>query len=211
MPAILLVMTVLGVMFLGIAGPTEAAAVGALGSMVLAWWRGSLSFAMVTTSSNETLKATTMILWIALSSLMFVSVYAGIGGDKLVQSLLVDLDIPPVAVLSIMMVIIFLLGTVMDPVGIIFLTTPIFVPIVVELGYSPLYYGALLIINLEMSYLTPPFGYNIFYLKSVAPPGVTIREIYAATPPFIALQALGLVLCAAFPFIITWLPDFVFG
>jgi len=115
MPAILLVMTVLGVMFLGIAGPTEAAAVGALGSMVLAWWRGSLDLPMVRAASNETLKATTMILWIALSSLMFVSVYAGIGGDKLVQSLLVDLDVPPVAVLSIMMVIIFLLGTVMDP------------------------------------------------------------------------------------------------
>jgi tripartite ATP-independent transporter DctM subunit len=210
-PAILLVMAVLGVMFLGIAGPTEAAAVGALGSMVLAWSRGSLNLAMIKMASNETLKATTMILWIALSSLMFVSVYAGIGGDKLVQSMLVGMDIPPVAVLSIMMVIIFLLGTVMDPVGIIFLTTPIFVPIVVELGYSPLYYGALLIINLEMSYLTPPFGYNLFYLKSVAPPGVTIREIYASTPPFIALQALGLVLCAAFPFIITWLPDFVFG
>lgn len=211
MPAVLLVMLVLGVMFLGIAGPTEAAAVGALGSMVLAWWRGSLSFAMVKSASNETLKATTMILWIALSSLMFVSVYAGIGGDKLVQSLLVGLDIPPMAVLSIMMVIIFLLGTVMDPVGIIFLTTPIFVPIVVDLGYSPLYYGALLIINLEMSYLTPPFGYNLFYLKSVVPRDVTMREIYASTPHFIALQALGLVLCAAFPFIITWLPDLVFG
>lgn len=211
LPALLLVFLVLGVMFRGIAGPTEAAAVGAFGSLVLAWWRGSLSFAMVRESSNETLKSTTMILWIALSSLMFVSVYAGIGGDKLVQGLLSDLNMPPAAVLSIMMVIIFLLGTVMDPVGIIFLTTPIFLPIVTQLGYSPLYYGALLIINLEMSYLTPPFGYNLFYLKSVAPPGITMREIYLATPPFVALQGLGLLICACFPVIITWLPELAFG
>jgi TRAP-type mannitol/chloroaromatic compound transport system permease large subunit len=166
---------------------------------------------MVKAASVETLKSSTMILWIALSSLMFVSVYAGIGGDKLVRDLLVDMNLSPVAVLSIMMVIIFLLGTIMDPVGIIFLTTPIFVPIITELGYSPLYYGALLIINLEMSYLTPPFGYNLFYLKSVVPPEITMRDIYRSTPPFIALQALGLLICAAFPILITWLPDMVFG
>jgi TRAP-type mannitol/chloroaromatic compound transport system permease large subunit len=99
----------------------------------------------------------------------------------------------------------------MDPIGILFLTTPIFVPIVTELGYSPLWYGALLIVNLEMSYLTPPFGYNLFYMKAVAPKHISMKEIYKSTPPFIALQALGLLLCAIFPGLVTWLPALVFG
>lgn len=210
-PPILLVLAVLGVLFLGIAGPTEAAAVGAAGAILIGLLRRNLRWADMTEALRETLKSTSMVLWIALSSLMFVSVYTGIGGDKLVRSLLVGLDLGPGLVMGIMMVIIFVLGTIMDPVGIIFLTTPIFLPIVVALGFDPLWYGGMLIINLEMSYLTPPFGYNLFYLKSVAPPGITMGDLYRSTPEFVALQALGLVICAVFPSIITWLPRHVFG
>lgn len=210
-PALLLVLAVLGVMFAGIAGPTEAAAVGALGSLIIALSRGKLDWQTTVLACRETLKSTTMVMWIALSSLLFVSVYAGVGGDKLVRGLLTGLDVAPWVVLTAMMVIVFVLGTIMDPIGILFLTTPIFVPIVTELGYSPLWYGALLIINLEMSYLTPPFGYNLFYMKAVAPKHISMKEIYKSTPPFIALQALGLMLCAIFPGLVTWLPELVFG
>ena len=210
-PPILLVLLVLGVLFLGIAGPTEAAAVGAAGAVLIGLLRRSLRWPHVVEALRETLKSTSMVLWIALSSLLFVSVYAGIGGDKLVRETLVGLDLAPGLVMALMMVIIFLLGTVMDPVGIVFLTTPIFLPIVIALGYDPLWYGGMLIVNLEMSYLTPPFGYNLFYLKSVAPPEITMRDLYRSTPPFVALQALGLLICAAFPGIITWLPRYVFG
>jgi tripartite ATP-independent transporter DctM subunit len=210
-PTVLLVLAVLGVMFAGIAGPTEAAAVGAVGSLLIALSRGRLSWKATVDACRETLKGTSMVMWIALSSLLFVSVYAGIGGDELVRGLLSGMDVPPWVVLAVMMVIVFMLGTIMDPIGILFLTTPIFVPIVVELGYSPLWYGALLIVNLEMSYLTPPFGYNLFYMKAVTPPDISMKEIYKSTPPFIALQALGLLLCAVFPEIVTWLPELAFG
>lgn len=211
LPPILLVLCVLGSMFAGIASPTEAAAVGALGSLLLALVHGRLDRATLLGACLETLKSTSMVLWIALSSLLFVAVYAGIGGDELVRGLLLDLELPPGGVIVIMMVVIFLLGTVMDPIGIVFLTTPIFVPIVVDLGFSPLWYGALLIINLEMSYLTPPFGYNLFYLKAVAPRHITMVDLYRAVPPFILLQMTGLAAAALFPDLATWLPNLVFG
>ncbi len=211
LPPMLLVLCVLGSMFGGIASPTEAAAVGALGSLLLALLHRRLTWQNLFAACRETLKSTSMVLWIALASLLFVSVYAGIGGDDLVRGLLLDLGLPPGGVIVIMMVIVFLLGMVMDPIGIVFLTTPIFVPIVVELGFSPLWYGALLIINLEMSYLTPPFGYNLFYLKAVAPEGTTMAELYRAVPPFIALQMLGLAAAAFFPELVTWLPTLAFG
>jgi TRAP-type mannitol/chloroaromatic compound transport system permease large subunit len=211
LPPILLVLCVLGSMFAGIASPTEAAAVGALGSLLLALVHGRLNRETLFAACRDTLKSTSMVLWIALSSLLFVAVYAGIGGDELVRGLLLGLELPPGGVIVIMMVVIFLLGTVMDPIGIVFLTTPIFVPIVVDLGLSPLWYGALLIINLEMSYLTPPFGYNLFYLKAVAPPHITMLDLYRAVPPFILLQMAGLVAAALFPGLVTWLPTLVFG
>ncbi|MEQ9151133.1 MAG: TRAP transporter large permease subunit [Parvibaculum sp.] len=211
LPPILLVLSVLGTMFAGIASPTEAAAVGALGSVVLALLHRRLDRETLLDACYQTLKSTTMVLWIALASLLFVSVYAGIGGDDLVRGLLLDLELPGGAVVLIMMVVIFLLGTIMDPIGIVFLTTPIFVPIVEAMGFSSLWYGALLIINLEMAYLTPPFGYNLFYLRAVAPPGITMGDLYRSVPPFILLQMLGLSAAALFPEIVTWLPELAFG
>lgn len=211
LPPILLILAVLGSIFAGIASPTEAAAVGAAGSIVITALHGRLTPTALFKACMETLKATSMVLWIALASLLFVAVYAGIGGDQLVRSLLLDLDMPRAAVIALMMLILFLLGMVMDPIGIIFLTTPIFLPIVVALDYSPLWYGAMLIINLEMSYLTPPFGYNLFYMKAVAPRHINMVDIYKAAPPFILLQLVGLLLCAQFPEIITWLPELAFG
>lgn len=210
-PVALLVLAVLGAMFTGIAGPTEAAAVGAVGSMVIGFARRSLRWGDIADAARETLKSTSMVIWIAIASLVFVSVYAGIGGDKLVRGLLIGTDLSPWVVMTIMMVILFLLGMVMDPIGIIFLTTPIFLPIVVALGFDPLWYGGMLIINLEISYLTPPFGYNLFYLNSVAPKGITMKDIYKSSPPFIALQGLGLLICAFAPQVITWLPKYVLG
>ena len=204
-------MLVLGVMFAGIAGPTEAAAAGCAGAIAIGIARRSLSWPDAVVALRETLKSTSMVLWIALSSLLFVSVYAGIGGDELVKQTLVGMDLSPALVMLAMMIVIFLLGTIMDPIGIMFLTTPIFLPIITALGFDPLWYGGMLIINLEMAYLTPPFGYNLFYLKSVAPPDITMRDLYWSTPPFIALQALGLAICAFFPDIITWLPRHVLG
>jgi tripartite ATP-independent transporter DctM subunit len=207
LPATFLVLGVLGSLFAGIASPTESAAVGAVGSLIVAAANRRLTWEALRESCRQTLISSTMVMWIAISSLLFVSVYAGLGGDQFVKNIIEVAGVNRWAILVGMMVVIFLLGMIMDPVGIIFLTVPIFLPIVETLGFNPIWFGALVIINLEMAYLTPPFGYNLFILKSVAPKNITTLDMYRAVPPFVALQALGLILCIMFPSLITWLPD----
>ncbi len=210
LPATLLVAGVLGSLFAGIASPTESAAVGALGSLLVAAANRRLTWEALLASCRQTLISSTMVIWIAVSSLMFVSVYAGLGGDSFVREVIEIAGVGRWEVVIAMMVVIFLLGMIMDPVGIIFLTVPIFLPIVESLGFDPIWFGALVIINLEMAYLTPPFGYNLFILKSVAPRDVTTLDLYKAVPAFVALQAAGLALCILFPEVITWLPEALF-
>ncbi|WP_281019906.1 MULTISPECIES: TRAP transporter large permease subunit [unclassified Minwuia] len=207
LPATLLVLGVLGSLFAGIASPTESAAVGAFGSLLVAAGNRRLTLEALKDACRQTLLSSTMVMWIAISSLLFVSVYAGLGGDQFVKDLIEIAGVGKWQVIFAMMLIIFLLGMIMDPVGIIFLTVPIFLPIVETMGFNPIWFGALVIINLEMAYLTPPFGYNLFILKSVAPKSILTIDLYRAVPPFVALQALGLLLCIAFPEIITWLPE----
>lgn len=209
LPSAFLVIGVLGSLFAGIASPTESAAVGAVGSVIIALLNRRLTWDGFRTACYQTLQSSTMVLWIAVSSLLFVSVYAGIDGDRFIRDAIELAGVGKWTVLSAMMVIIFLLGMVMDPVGIIFLTVPIFLPIITSLGFDPIWYGALVIINLEMAYLTPPFGYNLFILKSVAPPTVSTLDLYRAVPPFVLLQAVGLVLCILFPQIVLWLPNWI--
>jgi len=207
LPATLLVAGVLGSLFAGIASPTESAAVGALGSLLVAAANRRLTWEAVLASCRQTMVSSTMVIWIAISSLMFVSVYAALGGDSFVREAIEVAGVGRWEVIIAMMAIIFLLGMVMDPVGILFLTVPIFLPIVESMGFDPIWFGALVIINLEMAYLTPPFGYNLFILKSVAPPNVSTLDMYKAVPAFVALQALGLTICILFPEVITWLPN----
>ena len=207
LPASLLVAAVLGSLFAGIASPTESAAVGALGSLVVAYWNRRLNWKNFREALISTMQSSTMVMWIAISSLLFVSVYVGIGGDQLVREVIETTQVSRWTVIAIMMLVIFLLGMLMDPVGIMFLTIPVFLPIIQTLGFDPIWFGALLIINLEMAYLTPPFGYNLFFLKSVAPDSVTTPDLYRAVPAFVALQAVGLVLCIVFPEIVLWLPN----
>lgn len=209
LPAAFLVVGVLGSLFAGIASPTESAAVGAIGSVIIALINRRLTWDGFRQACYQTLQSSTMVLWIAVSSLLFVSVYAGIDGDKFIRDAIELAGLGKWAVLSAMMVIIFLLGMVMDPVGIIFLTVPIFLPIIESLGFNPIWYSALVIVNLEMAYLTPPFGYNLFILKSVAPPSVSTLDLYRAVPPFVLLQAAGLILCIVFPQIVLWLPNWL--
>lgn len=206
LPAAFLVLGVLGSLFAGIASPTESAAVGALGAVIVALANRRLTWESFSSACYQTLQSSTMVLWIAISSLLFVSVYAGIDGDRFIRDAIELAGVGKWSVLCGMMVIIFLLGMVMDPVGIVFLTVPIFLPIIESMGFDPVWYAALVIINLEMAYLTPPFGYNLFILKSVAPPSITTLDLYRAIPPFVALQAVGLILCMMFPQIVMWLP-----
>lgn len=210
-PAAIVVLSVLGSMFGGIASPTEAAAMGAATSLIVAFAQGRLSLSIIPEICVEAARQTTMVLWIAMTSLLFVAVYSGIGGQDIIREIIDGLSLSPAMLIAAMMVIIFVLGFIMDPLGIIFLTMPIFVPMVIEVGFDLIWFCGLVIVNLEMAYLTPPFGYNLFYLKSVAPKDVNIRDIYAAAPQFVLLQMIGLIICCLAPWVITGLPEAVFG
>jgi tripartite ATP-independent transporter DctM subunit len=207
----LLIAGVLGSIFRGVATPTEAAAIGAFGSLLCGLIYGRLSWQVVKDACLSTLKSTSMVMWIMIGSLLFVSFYFGAGGADFVKDTLVGIKLSRWVIILGMQLVIFVLGCLMDPAGIIMLCTPLWVPVIKALGFDPLWFGVLFIVNLEMSYLTPPFGYNLFYMKSIAPEGVTMTDIYRSVTPFVALQGLGLALCMIFPEIITWLPGKMIG
>jgi tripartite ATP-independent transporter DctM subunit len=203
----LLIISVLGSIFYGIATPTEAAAIGALGSVICGLIYRRLTWDLLRNACLNTLKSTCMVMWIMIGSLLFVSFYFGVGGADFVKETLVGLKVDRWVIILGMQLTIFFLGCLMDPAGIVLLCTPLYIPIIKALGFDPLWFGVLFIVNLEMSYLTPPFGYNLFYMKSIAPEGVTMADIYRSVTPFVLLQGAGLVLCMVFPELILWLPS----
>jgi tripartite ATP-independent transporter DctM subunit len=210
LPALLIV-GVLGSIFQGVATPTEAAAIGAFGSVLCGLIYGRLSWEVIKMACLNTLKSTCMVMWIMIGSLLFVSFYFGVGGADFVRDTLVNIKLSRWVIILGMQLVIFILGCLMDPAGIVMLCTPLWIPVIKALGFDPLWFGVLFIVNLEMSYLTPPFGYNLFYMKSIAPEGVTMADIYRSVTPFVALQAVGLALCMIFPEIITWFPGKMIG
>jgi len=208
---VLLIVGVLGSIFEGIATPTEAAAIGAFGSIICGLIYRRLSWEVIKVACINTLKSSCMVMWIMIGSLLFVSFYFGVGGADFVKDTLVGIKLSRWVIILGMQLVIFILGCLMDPAGIVMLCTPLWIPVIKALGFDPLWFGVLFIVNLEMSYLTPPFGYNLFYMKSIAPEGVTMADIYRSVTPFVALQAIGLIICMFFPEIITWLPGKMIG
>ncbi len=206
-----LVLIVLGSMFFGIASPTEAAGMGALGSVGVAALHRRFSFKRMTEAAEQTLKATAMVLWTMFGAAAFVGFYIAQGGTKFVENSILGTGLGPYGVLFLMMGILLLLGMFLDWVGIILLAVPIFVPIVRALGFSPVWYGVLYNVNMQVSFLSPPFGYALYYIKGVAPEGVTTIDIWKAAIPFIALQLVGLGICIAFPELVTFLPNLIYG
>ena len=147
-----------------------------------------------------------MIIWIGIGASALVGVYNLMGGNRFIQSAILGLDVAPIYIVLTMMAILIILGLFMDWIGIALLAMPIFVPIIVSLGYSPIWFGILFSMNMQISYLSPPFGPAAFYLKSVAPPHITLKEIFLSLWPFILLQICALGLVIAFPSIALWLP-----
>lgn len=198
LPLIVVVM-VLGSIYGGIASVTEASAVGAFGVMLSTIVRGEFSFRMLHDAAIQTLKTTGMIVWIGIGASALVGVFNLMGGIDFVSGLITGISDTPVVVILFMMAILFVLGMFLDWVGIALLTMPIFVPIVIELGYSPIWFGVLFAMNMQVSFLSPPFGPAAFYLKSVAPSDITLGEIFRSMAPFIALQILAVGLLVMFP------------
>lgn len=209
---LILIALVLGVIFSGVATPVEAAGIGTFGSFVVAALHERLNLATVREACLTTLKASAMVMWIIFGATVFVGLYVLQGGGAFVESALVEgLGMGRWGILVVMMVILVALGMFLDWVGILLLCVPIFVPIIKSLGFDPLWFGVLYMVNMQMSFLSPPFGYALFYLRGVAPKSIPMVEIFRAALPFLGIQFIALVLCMAFPGIITWLPRQIYG
>lgn len=202
---------VLGSIYGGIASVTEAAAMGVVGVFLSALVRRELTWVLVRDSLRQTLETCGMIIWIGLGAAALVGVYNLMGGNRFIEGAILGSGAAPIVIVLIMMGILVVLGLFMDWIGIALLTMPIFVPIIVKLGMDPVWFGILFAMNMQVSYLSPPFGPAAFYLKSVAPSDMSLSEIFRALIPFIGLQIVALGLVLFFPEIALWLPDLVKG
>jgi tripartite ATP-independent transporter DctM subunit len=202
---LLSVATVLGSIYTGIASVTEASALGVVGIMISAAIRGELNFNMLKESAIATMRTCGMIMWIGIGASALVGIYNLMGGIDFVEEVILSLSGgSPLATLLIMMVILLVLGMFLDWVGVALLTMPIFVPIITSLGYDPVWFGVVFCLNMQVSFLSPPFGPAAFYLKSVAPKDISLGEIFSSLLPFIGLQVLVLGMVIAFPELAMW-------
>ena len=209
LPPVLLMIAVLGSILVGIATPTEAAGVGALGAILLALAKRELNVKVLHEVAIATTRITSMVYLILVGATIFSSVFRGFGGDLLIEQLLTDLPGGVIAATVIVMLVIFLLGFILDFIEITFMVVPLVGPILLAMGLNPIWLGVIIAVNLQTSFLTPPFGFSLFYLRSVAPDTITTGEIYRGVIPFVIIQ-LGLMLLLALqPGLVTWLPSVI--
>ena len=210
-PPLFLMVAVLGSIIFGVATITEAAGVGAVGAMLLAATKQQLTFSVLKDVCQETAKLTSMVFLILIGASIFSLVFRGYEGDELVQAYLSSVPGGVTGVLVVVMLAMFLLGFVLDFIEITFVVVPIVAPIILALGVDPVWLGVLIAINLQTSFLTPPFGFALFYLRGVAPEEIETKSIYKGVLPFVLIQLLMLILIAAFPELVTWLPKQRYG
>jgi tripartite ATP-independent transporter DctM subunit len=203
---ILLIILVLGVIYTGICTPTEASAVGAFGAILCALFYKKLTWANLKEALFHTMRLNAMVFWLIIGAMSFTHFAAYAEIQTLVQNSILALPVSPWTIMIAMQFIFFILGMFLDPAGIIMLTIPIFVPVVKALGFDTLWFGILFVVNMEMAYITPPFGFNLFIMRAIVPPGVTMTDIYRSIVPFVLLQAICLALIMVFPELATWLP-----
>ncbi|MGB5062393.1 MAG: TRAP transporter large permease subunit [Candidatus Competibacter sp.] len=211
LPPFGLILLVMGTILAGVATPTEAAALGGVGALILAALNRKLTWEVIVQSSLSTLRTTAMIMLLFVGGKLFSVVFLSIGGGDVVADLLLGMDVSPYVVLAIMMSVVFFLGMFIDWAAILLVAVPIFTPIALDLDFNPLWFAMLICVNLQTSFLTPPFGYALFYFKGVAPVEYTMGDIYRGILPFVMIQILGLILMITFPGLITWLPSLFFG
>lgn len=209
LPPLILIFAVLGSIFFGVASPTESAAVGAIGALILAACHKKLTLNNLQDAMRQTTKLTSMVFMILIGASAFGSVFIGMNGDRLVLDIMSNLPGGVWGFLFVSMLLIFILGFFLDFLQICFIVIPIIAPIAFQLNVDLLWFAVLIAINLQTSFLTPPFGFSLFYLKAVAPDNVKIKEIYWGIIPFVLLQVLTLVLIILIPDLVTWLPDYM--
>jgi tripartite ATP-independent transporter DctM subunit len=212
-PPLFLMMAVLGSIFAGIATPTEAAAVGAVGSTLLTIANGRFNLKILQGVMNSTLQLTCMVFIILVGAAAFGLVFRGTGGDELVRNFLSTYADTHGKwfVLAMVMGLIFVIGFFLDFIEITFIHVPVLAPIMIEFGFDPVWLCILIAVNLQTSFMTPPFGFSLFYLKAVTPPEITTGHIYRGIIPFVILQLIGLIIIIFFPVLVDWLPQVVFS
>ncbi len=210
-PPLVLILAVLGSILAGLATPTEAAGVGGMGALLLAVLRRELNVRRLKQIMQATLRISSMVFLILIGASVFSLVFRGYGGDEGVQAVLQGLPGGVAGAVIVVMLVMFLLGFVLDFIEITFVVVPIVGPVLLAMGLDPVWLGIMIAINLQTSFLTPPFGFALFYLRGVAPPDVRTIDIYRGVIPFVLIQILALVLLALFPEIVTWLPGRIYG
>ena len=208
--AFILIFFVLGTILLGMATPTEAGAMGAAGAVVLALFFRKFGWGDLKESSIGTMRLTAMCIWILAGATVLTNFNLLMGAGNLVKGMFIDLGLGPLGTIALMQVIMIVLGCFIDEYVIVLICGPLFTPIAVSLGYDPVWFGILMILNLEIAIQTPPYGFALFYLKGVAPPDVTMLDIYKSITPFVLLKVVTLILCMLVPETITWLPHLIF-
>jgi tripartite ATP-independent transporter DctM subunit len=211
LPPLALIIVVLGSILAGIATPTEAAAVGAIGAALLAWQNRSLDLKQLRDVMDSTLHVTSMVFLIFFGAALFSLVFRGFGGDELVEDIFANMPGGLFAATLVVMLVIFVLGFILDFIEITFVVVPIVAPVLLAMGLDPVWLGIMIAVNLQTSFLTPPFGFALFYLRGVAPESVSTADIYRGVVPFIIIQLLVLLLLALWPSLATWLPSVIYG
>ncbi|MDB9972178.1 TRAP transporter large permease subunit [Alphaproteobacteria bacterium] len=209
-PPLLLICAVLGSILMGLATPTESAGVGAIGAILLAFTRKQLSFKILKEVATSTAQTTSMVFTILIGAAMFSLVFRGFGGDDIVADFLMNLEGGVVTAIIITMVLMFILGFFLDFIEIIYVVLPIIGPAILMMDINPLWFAIMIAVNLQTSFLTPPFGFALFYLRGVAPKSVLTTDIYKGAIPFVIIQILMLVILSIFPQLATWLPSIMY-
>ena len=210
-PPLILIVLVLGSILAGIATPTESAAVGAIGATLLAIIKRQFSYKTLFLVARNSIKITSMVFLILIGASLFSLVFRGFGGDKIIEEFLANLPGGEIGAFFIVMLAMFVMGFFLDFLEIIFIMVPLVGPPLISMGFDPIWLGIMISVNLQTSFLTPPFGFSLFYLRGVAPPEVSTKDIYLGVLPFIGLQIIALLLFWIYPQIILWLPELIFG
>jgi len=202
-----LVVLVLGSIYTGRATPTEASAIGALGALISAAIKRRLTWQVFRDASLDAFKLSAMVGWIVLGAKSFSHIYAAVGAGSFILEMISQVTVDPWVILILMQLVLFAMGMFIDPIGIMMITVPVFLPLAERLGFNIVWFGILYTINMELAFITPPFGMNLFYMKGVVPSSISIADIYRSIFPFILLEGVGLVLVILFPQLVLWLPN----
>ena len=211
LPPLFLILAVLGSIFAGIATPTESGSMGAVGAVLLTALNKKLSFGLLCDVAKGTIKMTCMVFIIIMGATCFALVFRGLGGDDLLREFVDSMNLSGWQLVTMVMIFIFILGFFLDFIEITYIHIPVIAPIVIEYGYDPLWFGIMFAVNLQTSFMTPPFGPSLFYLKGVCPSEIKTTDLYKGIIPFVIIQLIALTIIAVWPGLVTWLPTVVYG